>query len=430
MGNIVLFKKSKKINNNKLATLSFTLFSFSFIIYLSFGLLLSKTPAFTISGVLFETDTPRVISDTTDFFADHYRTKVHPLYVLIVNPLGILLGKSIGSNVVAVIILNSVFGSIGVLLAFAYFLKITDDLQKSWLLAAFFGLSASQFFLSALPETSTLAVCSLLTTYLLFVTSVKDKSVNLQKWIIAGIFTLSITSTNFIQTLICFFIASFITTPEKNNKILRAFNLTFLFLVAVISCTIALALLQKSIYPTTRLFFTFDQYEEETLYTSFMIIDSPFKVILQLLRHFFLVNIVAPYPNVFVLREELLAITFGRALKYSILGWMAVILWVVMFSINLKKMLLEKNIFVLTIHFAFILCLFFNLGLHSIYGVGSDGNFEYFLYTGNFTFLAISFMSYMSPSSNKLSKNLLILLVTLTGINNLIMLLEIIKVYS
>lgn len=424
----VIFQNNEKRN---FITAAIILFISFLLLYFSFGLLISKTISFTVSGVLFETDTPRVINDMTDFSADHYRTKVHPLYVLITNPVGSLLSGIIDSKPLTAIILNSFFGAVGILLAFIYFHLKTTDLVSSLLLASFFGLTSSQFFLSAIPETVSLAVCSLLVTYIIFVIAIRSGRVNFPVWILAGIFTLAITITNFAQTLICFFIASLIHAfPGKKNSFFYAVGKTVLFLLVVIFCAMALSLFQKSIYPSSRLFYTLEYYEEETLYTSFAVLTTPIPVISELLKHFFLVNIIAPFPSVFQLHVDALAVTFSRSWSYSLIGWTAVALWFYMLAKNLIQVFRSKEAEPLKIGFAFTLCLFFNLALHSIYGFGSNGGPEYFLYTGNFTFLVTSFLALTPPSSGKFPRILLTLLVILTGMNNLMTFMNIINIYS
>src|SRR6266542_6965184 len=83
------------------------LFLFFFILYFSFSLLWAQTGSFTNYSIIFETDPMRVIGDMTSFGANHYRTNVHPLFVLLVNPMGILLSYLLKSQFLATIFLNS-----------------------------------------------------------------------------------------------------------------------------------------------------------------------------------------------------------------------------------------------------------------------------------------------------------------------------------
>ena len=57
---------------------------------------LASTPGrpFELTNALFQLDTPRVIGDMTVPDSDHSRTKVHPLFVILVNPIGSLIAKA------------------------------------------------------------------------------------------------------------------------------------------------------------------------------------------------------------------------------------------------------------------------------------------------------------------------------------------------
>lgn len=422
-------KLYEQANKNKNIIAGIFIFFFFFISYFSFSLILSKTQAFAAPGLLFETDTLRVINDTTSLAANHYRTKVHPLYVLLVNPLGMFLSGIFKSQLIASLLINSFFGAVGTLLAYVYFHLLTKNLVESCLLAGLFGVTASQFFLSVIPETSALAICSLLLTYILFVAAIKHGRSSTPAWIAAGIFALAITTTNFVQTCICFLITTVYLSPKK-NRFLHISARMVLFSASVIILAMMLSLLQKDIYPSSRLFYTLEFYEEETLYTSFVVLEYPLTVLSQLARHFFLVNIIAPYPVAFLLNENTIAVTFSRVINYSVIGWAAVALWILLFTANFSQALKDKQNSSTTVSFALILCLIFNLSLHSIYGIGSKGDFEYFLYTGNFTFLSLHFMSILPYSSKAALRYFLALLILLIGINNMLMLTEIINIYK
>ena len=155
-----------------LTTLLFTIF---YSVYYVTGTSLSKTRAFNETDILFQADVPRVIGDITDFSFNHYRTKVHPLYVLLVNPTGIFLRSLIHSQVNTAVALNAFFGSAGVALGFVFFYLFNKSLADSFILASIFGLTMSHLYTSAVPETYSLAVCSLILTYILFIYSLRNK---------------------------------------------------------------------------------------------------------------------------------------------------------------------------------------------------------------------------------------------------------------
>jgi hypothetical protein len=400
-----------------------------FSLYFSFSLLLAQTGSFSNYSIFFEIDTPRVIGDMTIFDANHYRTKVHPLFVLLINPIGTLLTHILKSQLVTAIFLNSFFGALGVVLAFFYVKLMTESVYSASLLACFFGVTTSQFFLSVNPETASLSICSLMVTYILFLSAVKYKRDNFLLWVFAGILTLAITTTNFVQTFICFTIFSFMRSNLKKRP-LYTFVRVMVFLVCVVTCVALFSKIQKIIYPSSSLFYAVDSYAEDFLYTSLLIFRSPLVVISQLLKHSFLVNIIAPFPDFFSIGLDQPAITFSHSLNYTLMGWLAVVLWFIVLVMSAVHAIRQKQEVPLIVGFAFAVCLLFNFAFHSIYGLGVSGEFEYFLYTGNFSFLAFSSLAYTPLRSKAVYHIVLGILIILAGINNATVLIKIIDVYS
>jgi hypothetical protein len=408
-------------------------FLFFFTLYFSFSLLWAQAGSFEDYGIIFETDSKRVIGDMTNFDANHYRTNVHPLFVLLVNPTGILLSHILKSQLLAGIFLNSFFGALGVLLAFFYLKSMTENIYDASLLACLFGVTTSQFFLSVIPETASLAICSLLVTYMVFLSAVKYKRDNFLLWIFAGIFTLAITTTNFVQTFICFTVFSFMRSNLRKRP-LYVLARVFAFFLCVIACSAFFSKIQKAIYPSSSLFFLAESYQEDTLYTSPLIFRSPLIIISQLLKHSFLVNIIAPFPNIYFIGQSKPALTFSHSLDFTPVGWCAAFLWLTSLFTNAIQTLLKKQEIPLLVGFTFSICLLFNFVLHSVYGLGSNGEFEYFLYTGNFSFLVMNGLAYF-PLQTKNTflpayRVFLALLTLLAGINNITILTRIVDIYK
>jgi len=410
-------------------------FALFFSMYLFISLALSKTSAFYEGSILFELDTPRVIGDMTTFNFNHYRTKVHPLYVLIMNPIGILVNKLVGSNVTTAVVINCFIGSAGVTLSFIYFWIYTNTIVDTVLLTLLFGISSSQLILSIIPDTSSLAICSLIVTYLLFSLSIKRGGSPLLLWILAGVFSLGVTTTNFVQTVICFGISHLIST--KHNSLRDLVILVFKYLFGVLSVTILLSIIQKIIYPSSTLFFLPEAYIEDMSYASLLFFQEPFIVIAQLLKHFLWVNFIAPYPTIFMMSgKNLPAITFSNSLDFSIFGIVSSILWFTLLGTYVFKYLWQQNknktkpdYYPLLLGYSF--CLLFNFVFHSFYGIGERGKIEYFLYTGNFTFLTLSILAIHFRLLNKRTLRMLLLAtIVLIGINNYLVVKEIINIYA
>jgi len=406
------------------------IFLFFFALYFSCSLLLAQTGSFSNYGIFFELDTPRVMGDMTIFDADHYRTKVHPLFVLLVNPLGMLLSSLLKSHLLAAILLNSFLGALGVFLAFFYFKFLTEDIYRAGLLTCFLGITTSQFFLSIIPETGTLSMLSLMTTYTVFLLAVKYKRDNFWVWVLAGMFTFAVTTTNLVQTLICFTASSFMQTNFQKRP-LRALARVAAFLICILACAAIFARIQKVIYPSASLFYLAESYEEDFLYTSMLIFQSPATVIFQLLKHSFFVNIITSIPDIYsIIGQDKPALTFARSLNYLFVGWFAVGLWLALLVAGAVQSVTKKLEIPLRVGFTFAICLLFNFALHSIYGRGVSGEMEYFPYTGNFSFLVLSGLAYFSLPSKYINYILLGALALLAGINNIMLFIRILNIYG
>jgi hypothetical protein len=141
-----------------------------FLAYLGLGLLISERAPrlFGRLDLAFDADLPSRIIDLTRVGGAHYRTQLHPLFVLLLNPVGLVLrallrgAGSEASGRVAAIVLTAAAGGAAV----ALFGRLLDrwGLTREALLAwsLLFGVSASQMVFAVLPETFVFSGLSLL----------------------------------------------------------------------------------------------------------------------------------------------------------------------------------------------------------------------------------------------------------------------------
>jgi len=391
------------------------LFISFFLFYFFTSCMLQSAGAFKEFDILFEMDTPRAIEDMTELREDHSRTRVHPLYVLMVNPVGTLLARVTSDGILAGRIINGALGALSVALADAFFLRYGRKSVDASLLSSLFGATTSQYFLSSIPDTHSLAVVSLMLAYALFFTSLKEKNVHFIPWFLVGIFTLGITTTNFAQTGILFFIACF--NAYDGKKLCGALVQSALYASAVLSAVIILALIQKALYPTTAYFFLPQSFTGELDYTSSLVIHQPRYVLSHLVRTFLLINIAAPVPRFFNIPGlQNPGVTFAASGNYSPIGWVALALWVGLMLFSAGKIFLRKKHLLLYVGLS--ACLAFNFLLHAFYGV-TENHIELFLYTGNLTFLIITPLAeaYL-PDMEKYFRVALVILVISLAVNN------------
>ena len=356
--------------------------------FISFFLLLaieiSKTGIFTSPVNFFELDFGRVIGDLTSISGDHYRTKVHPIFVLMFGLFGSAMKQATGDAGLSAVLLTNFVGAAGVLLSYVVFIMLCHDRLNAFLLACLYGVTNASIFFSVIPETSSFASCSLIFTYALFLWSLRERTIRQPLWILAGILTLGITITNFAQTFICYLIVCCsIYDFKKNPKKLVDVPI---FAGCTLLITGLLALLQKAIFPSSNLFFLPSSFAEEHLYASIRIFSDPLPVIGELLQNFFIINISAPNPVVVANPNGGYSlINFSGLLRYAPLGWVSLILWLLLLLAGIYSIFFtrENQLFYKGVAF----CLLFNFLLHCFYGV-YDNQIEYFVYAGNFSFLA------------------------------------------
>ncbi|BCY19517.1 hypothetical protein hrd7_33660 (plasmid) [Leptolinea sp. HRD-7] len=405
-----------------------------FLFYTWSSIQLSRTNVFSADGILFEIDTRRAVSDITQFSGNHYRTTVHPLFELFVNPPGELLQKITGSSLLSAILLNSFAGALGTAAAYIFFLTLKNGRLRAALFSVFFGVTAGQFFHAIIPDTSIFATLSLMVTYLLFSWSLTRGEVSLPIWIIAGILTLGTTTTNFAQTFFCFAIACLASRGHRNWKTLA--NRLVFFSLSVIGITVALSLVQKVIYPLSNPFFMPFAYAEESDYASLLIFQMPDVILRLLARDFFLVNFIAPYPDVYDLPGRLFpTVSFELSTSFSPVGIIAGLLWLALAVLALQALITRVKtkptaICPVTrwIECGFVLCVFFNLAMHSVYGAIKPGDIHYFLFSGNFTFPVLALFTLFQAQSRWINA-LWLTLITCAIINNLQVLFHIVNLY-
>ena len=388
--------------------------------------MIQQTPIAKYDDVLFEIDSARAIIDMTVFSGYHYRTEVHPIYVLLVNPPAEIIGRVISPDEITAIFINSMLGAMGTALAFFLFRLLHTKWLSALLLACLFGFSASQLFLSVIPETASLAICTLLATYILFVYSLEHGPVPEIIWIAAGILTLGVTTTNFTQTLICYAILQLKMMPQQRFKL--SFWKVTRFTFAVLTITVMLALLQKAIYPSATLFFLPEVYISELSYASVSIFDEPLRIGGIIMKSFFSDTIIAPLPIYQAMPNRIIpAVTFTAATSYTSIGYIGLVLWTVLAGLSIVHAFRCKKFDPFLLGAA--VCLLFNFVLHSFYGIGEKNRIELFLYTGNLTFLVIALASRWAQRTSKIAW-MLIPLVASVATNNIIILQQIITTLS
>jgi hypothetical protein len=138
---------------NKALITYLVLFVFFGALYFGWGITLEREGAFNYQNALLSADHTRVIGDLTDVNAKHSRTDVHPLFVLLLNPVGVVLSKALGSRLTAAVLMSSVAGALCVVMAGAFLRRAGLRGFHATAFAAMLGFSATHIFFASTPET-------------------------------------------------------------------------------------------------------------------------------------------------------------------------------------------------------------------------------------------------------------------------------------
>ena len=183
-------------------------------------------------------DVPRVIHDMTDPLADHKRTIVHPIFPLLLLPIGGLLAKLTSSQGIAAQLIISLSAAITGILLFATTRNLGIKSIDAWLLIGAFASSSAFIFWWSIPETFPIGSLSILIPFYLL----SRQEHRLKAWTLALAGSLAITTTNVSAGIVALFFS-------KQRK-----NFVKILLLAVL-LILALSFLQKSYLPSAKYFF-------------------------------------------------------------------------------------------------------------------------------------------------------------------------------
>jgi hypothetical protein len=351
---------------------------FFFVVYYFTAMAISSTQGYVRWSTLFQADFPRVLRDLTEVNGNHLRTNVHPIYVLLLNPIGALLTQLLKSQINAVLLMTSICGALSIYLTFQILLKIGFRSIHALIFSLILGFSAAHWLFSSMPETYIFTIVSLMLLVLIGMT----QAGNLKYWIPAGVFSFGMLTTNIALNGIIYFF-SIIKTERFKNAVRK----TVIFLLIIVIIVTALSILQKVIYPSSHYFFMVKISGGETKFV--FLPQNPAQAITRaglLIANFIYYNFSAPEPMVVKdeveTQEDILLFNFIGFSRYPLFGKLAVAIWsfLILASIfSIIKFRLYQN----PLWQCMAACLLFNFGLHTIYGE------ELFLYVCDWTFFAL-----------------------------------------
>lgn len=379
-------------------TLSIFLISFS--LYFILGIIFTHYfGSYKYWSVILDSDCPRVFGDLSIVDYNHQRVMVHPLFVIIFQPLVKILDVFINDPSITIVIIQSIIASISLILINKLIKKITNKKNIQILGTILFAFNLGQIIYSSIVETYIYAQLFLCLLWY-FVYCKIDKKMRVRDYAILialGIGSLAVTITNFMQFIIAL-VFLILLNKNVNKKIVKF----ILVIIAPIGLSIILSEIQHKIWPSAPNFFIgnimdfFYGTSQESLYID---LNINFKSILNILNTLF--------AHQFGIVDISLA-SYGKYLKFNfniLSSMVSVILFITLIIalfIFFKKEVrnLDKHKFLI----ALLLTLIFNIILHIFYG-----NETTFLYICHFNFIFLLIIIYLLNYFNLLkSKRLLV----------------------
>lgn len=232
-------------------------FSSLFLIYLLIGIIYLYCLDSVVLNFMFGSDTPRVLGDYTDFSANHYRTKVHPLYVLLIYPFAFILMFLGMDAIMSVIVLNALISTLNTYLVYKILIKLLPNkFSLSVLLTAFYAVTFTVLENLMVIESFVFSLCSILIFWCFFIYHFNNLKLNLRTIVILtllGVSCFSILITNYIHFVVgLFFLIVFNNFKKSFKQYILDFAKYIGFIVGSLFIAYLLVILQKVIFPNTK----------------------------------------------------------------------------------------------------------------------------------------------------------------------------------
>lgn len=369
-------KKKLDLTEDKLAKY---LLLFSFMVCLIIGIALSYNFDFTRNyNLLFESDTARVIGDMTKYDFPHARTNLHPLFVMLTEPIFFLVNAIFINKMLSLIIISSLVTSLTVFFIYKILSLYGSTKSLKTLLCLCYLFSFANYIFTAGIELYNIATLCLVLLWYYVLKKYPDFGNKLSNpklfiLIVFGILNFSITITNvFIFFIIIFFLLVFKKINFKN---------AFFAVLIVIIATFELSVLQKLLWHNTETIIS-SRNTEEITYSSFSI--TPHKILNVLKNNYYYAFIGndshLESNNHKVYDRTNYVISFNNKNNHLTIGVVATfyILFLIVLIRNYKKQLFVNLCLTFAILFNTILHIFYGNELPFLYSL----HFLYLFYLG------------------------------------------------
>lgn len=362
---------STKLNNKKIEKY---LFIVSMIITSLLGLILTYNFEFNNNlNLLFDSDTARVIGDASSYFYKHYRSIVHPLYILIIQPLCFILNGITMNRMISLVFISSLSTSITVLYIYKILNTIKNNPKQNLIISLIYLFSFGNIIFTSGIEVYNIAVMFIVLLWYYYIIK-RNKSFDKYSYIILillGISTAAITITNFI----IFFIILGLLFITKKIDIKKTIIISIVTVLGLLSLNI----IQHFIWRSAPLFWQ-KEIKSETDYVSYKSIGI--KNLNNVVKNNYYNSLISNNVEVKVSKKffymgDNYVLTFNNTNYLSI--FIISILYI--FTIILIIRNIKKDLF---LNLGLLATLLFNTVLHILYGNNST-----YLYSLHFIYLII-----------------------------------------
>jgi|GEM_PF-3889012 len=328
-------------------------------IYFFLGWARYERGLFYCFNAYFNTDTVRVIVDATSLEASNARTVTHPLFPLLVAPVGYVLSLLFerGAAVLLLVAVTAAFTLYFLVRALRTFVEPRESLA----LAFFYACTSSSLIMFSTTETFVWSALGIA----LLTFGVRAKKGRVWRGG-ASVLLLGVLTTNILHIVSAHFLDP-APSPLRKRALLGARWAGF----AVIAVSLG-AILQHYVIAGAPLFFAPNHLAAERRYVPTLTLSTRLLREVDLLAHFFQFSLVAPEP-IFIRRNDsqvdwvtFLSIYDGVFARYPLAAWPALLLTSALLIwasyVNLRYG--RRSVEVLTV----LATLLLHLGLFSAYG--------------------------------------------------------------
>ncbi len=372
------------------------LFILLFIYLLTgFYIIYNHLDIITKAEVFLGADNARAWNDLTVINSDHYRIKVHPLFILLIQPFVHTLNLIINNTAVSLIIIQSVFGVGTCVLIFFILKNFNVSNNISFISMLLWGLSFCALIFSSIPETYIYSAFFNLLLWFYISKLMKNNKLSTGEIINTSLFSALATGIILSNFLICIISIVFLLQNVYENKLVPIIKELFkIILLSILFITI-LNFLQSLLWKTPILFkslsviFTNPNEYEDFKYFNFHINSA-------VMHSLFYQYFIAPFYAIKIIELPQWGSRFTKIVfKYhqNIMLTLPVILIYCYALISAIKNKIIKNKLIITLFFI-ILIEFISFIFY--------GNFEAFIYSPNYLiFIILFFANIFNNCQNK-----------------------------